>query len=330
MIVETGLESYTGAQLNPQPFDQSAQISGSQLEIVMNVIEMLRREHSYNTLTTQEDRHKGIYWCNMHADLLDTPGRACFRPELLEDLHTYIRHVADRLNLQDETTANSTLPHVVLASSASAFNLGGDLALFCRAIRDRNRAILEDYALQCVRGLHAFHTGFGIGVHTIALVQGDALGGGFEAALGCHTIVAESGVGMGFPEVLFDLYPGMGAYSFMCQRISPYQAEKLMLNGNIYSSDELYNIGLIDVLVPRGQGIAAVEEIIRNHRRIPHARRAMHKVRQQVTLEELIRITEIWVDTAMQLGEKSLRIMERLVRAQVRQGVEQVSMREVV
>lgn len=296
----------------------------------MNVVEILRREQSYSTLDIQEDRNRGIYWCNMHADLLDSPGRACFRPQLLEDIHTYIRHLAERLNLQDDTSANSILPHVVLASSASAFNLGGDLALFCRAIRDRNRTVLEDYARQCVRGVHAFHTGVGIGAHTIALVQGDALGGGFEAALSCHTIVAESGVGMGFPEVLFDLYPGMGAYSFLCQRISPYQAEKLMLDGNIYSSDELHRMGLVDVLVPRGQGIAAVEEIIRNHRRIPHARRAMHKVRQQIAIEEMMRITEIWVDTAMQLGEKSLRIMERLVKAQVRQGAEQVSIREVV
>jgi DSF synthase len=312
------------------PLDQSALITGPCLEMVMNVIEMLRREQNYNTLDIQEDRNKAIYWCNMHADLIDTPGRACFRPQLLEDLHTYIRHLPERMNLLDDSAANSILPHVVLASSAKAFNLGGDLALFCRSIREKNRNALENYARQCVTGLHAFHTGLGIGAHTIALVQGDALGGGFEAALGCNTIVAESGVGMGFPEVLFDLYPGMGAYSFMCQRISPYQAEKLMLDGNIYSSDELYKMGLVDVLVPHGQGIAAVEEVIRNHRRIPHARRAMHKVRQQVTLEELMRITDIWVDTAMQLGEKSLRTMERLVKAQVRQGVEHAVRREAM
>lgn len=296
----------------------------------MNVIEMLRREHSYSTLATQEDRHKGIYWCNMHADLINNPGRACFRPQLVEDILAYQSQLAERLTLHEDLSSEATLPHVVLASTASTFNLGGDLALFCESIRNQNRTALESYARQCVRGVHAFHVGLGVGAHTIALVQGDALGGGFEAALSCHTIVAESGVGMGFPEVLFDLYPGMGAYSFMCQRISPYQAEKLMLNGNIYSSDELYAMGLVDVLVSRGQGIAAVEEIIRNHRRIPHARRAMHKVRQQIAIEEMMRITEIWVDTAMQLGEKSLRIMERLVKAQVRQGIEQVSMREVV
>jgi DSF synthase len=37
---------------------------------------------------------------------------------------------------------------------------------------------------------------------------------------------------------------------------------------------------------------------------------------QPVTLEEMMAITEVWVDTALQLGEKSLRTMERLVRAQ--------------
>ena len=51
------------------------------------------------------------------------------------------------------------------------------------------------------------------------------------------------------------------------------------------------------------------------------ARLALHRVRDAVaplSLDELTRITEIWVDTAMQLSDKSLRVMERLVRAQLR------------
>jgi len=156
-------------------------------------------------------------------------------------------------------------------------------------------------------------------VHTVALVQGDALGGGLELALSCQTIVAESGVGMGFPEVLFDLFPGMGAYSFLCQRVSPRFAEEMMLNGTIYSSDELHRLGVIDVLVPKGEGAQAVHDLIRRNQRIAHARTAMNRVRQirnPVTLTELMQVTEIWVDTAMLLGEKSLRTMERIVRAQ--------------
>jgi DSF synthase len=69
--------------------------------------------------------------------------------------------------------------------------------------------------------------------------------------------------------------------------------------------------------------VQAVEDVIRANGRISHARAAMHRVRmesQSVTLEEMMRITEIWVDTALQLGEKSLRTMERLVQAQVRRA----------
>ena len=87
-------------------------------------------------------------------------------------------------------------------------------------------------------------------------------------------------------------------------------------------------MGLVDVLVPRGQGELAVEDVIRSNRRIAHARSAMHKVRamaQPVTLAEMMAITEVWVDTALQLGEKSLRTMERLVRAQYRRHGEPVS-----
>ena len=92
-----------------------------------------------------------------------------------------------------------------------------------------------------------------------------------------------------------------------------------MLNGTVYSSDELHKIGIVDVLVPKGEGIAAVHQVIRRNHRISHARAAMDRVREicrPVSLHELMQVTEAWVDTAMQLGDKSLRTMERLVRAQ--------------
>ena len=284
----------------------------------MVTIEKLSPVPRYTTLRVTENADASVHWCHMHADLARAPGRACFKPALVNEILQYQWSLADRLRRERGNGADS-LRHVVLASDCDAFNLGGDLEYFCDAIRRQDRHALLTYARQCVRGVHAFHSGLDAGAHSIALVQGDALGGGFEAALSCHTIVAEEGVGMGLPEVLFDLFPGMGAYSFLCKRIAPHQAEKLMLSGQIHASEELHRMGLVDVLVPRGQGVQAVEEVIRANRRIPHARAAMHRVRamaQPVTLEEMMAITEVWVDTALQLGEKSLRTMERLVRAQ--------------
>jgi DSF synthase len=288
----------------------------------MPPVELLHSRPGYTTLRTEERPSQAEYWCYMHADLAHRSGRACFTPELVGDILDYQHNLSRRLELERHN-APGGLAHVVLASASDTFNLGGDLALFCNAIRRQDRVALLDYAHRCVHGVHTFHAGLGGQAHTIALVQGDALGGGFEAALSCHTIVAEEGVGMGLPEVLFDLFPGMGAYSFLCQRVSPRVAEKLMLEGRVYEADELYRLGLIDVLVPRGEGVRAVHDVIRSNKRIPHARMAMHEVARGTTaagIGEMLRITEIWVDTALKLGEKSLRTMERLVRAQERRG----------
>lgn len=288
----------------------------------MSVVQPLFRHDAGQTLRVTEDFQQGIFWCHMHAHLKAAPGRACFSSRLIDDILAYQRSLSLRLRVHQHERAGP-MPQVVLASDDAAFNLGGDLELFSRLIRDRDRDGLMDYATRCVTGVHAFHAGLDAGAHTIALVQGDALGGGFEAALSCHTIVAEEGVLMGLPEVLFDLFPGMGAWSFLCERIAPHAAEKLMLEGQVFTSQALHAMGLVDVLVPKGEGRQAVDAVIRANQRIPHARRAMQQVRalrQAVSGEELMQVTGIWVDTALQLGEKSLRTMDRLVRAQFRRA----------
>lgn len=290
----------------------------------MPAFDAIHNDSHYSTLNAWEDASNGAYWCQMHVRRYphDSAYRPCFSTVLLKELREFQLRTAEALRRPLRNAANPrVLQHVVLASAADVFNLGGDLELFCRLIRASDRNRLMAYARQCVEVAYGFYRHLNEDVHTIALVQGDALGGGFESALCCQTIVAESGVGMGFPEVLFDLFPGMGAYSFLRKRISPTQAERMMLDGNIYSSDELHKMGVVDILVPRGEGVAAVHDLIARNRRIGHARLAMDRVQtacHPVSFEELMTVTEIWVDTALQLGDKSLRTMERLVRAQLR------------
>src|SRR5690606_41852179 len=86
-----------------------------------------------------------------------------------------------------------SIGHLLLASDADVFNLAGDLELFLRLIEAGNREPLLDYARLCVAVAHGFDRLANGRCHSIAVVQGDALGGGFEAALCCHTIVAEEG-----------------------------------------------------------------------------------------------------------------------------------------
>ena len=290
----------------------------------MNNVELLHRDStaSLSTIRIEHDTSNDSHWCFMHSQqaFAEANYRACFSPKLLRELRLFAQETIDGINQRTEA-AELHLSHIVLASDTHVFNLGGDLELFSSLIRARDRDGLLRYAAECVDSIHLLHSRLHPNAHTIALVEGDALGGGFELALACQTIVAESGVQMGFPEVLFGLFPGMGAYSLLSQRVSPKIAEEMMLNGVMYSSDELHRMGLVDVLVAKGEGVRAVHEIIRQNRRIAAARLALHRVRDAInpiSHDELMCITQIWVDTALQLGDKQLRTMERLVRAQLR------------
>lgn len=285
----------------------------------MSTIEKLPSSGSpFATIRTEDSAGGAAHWLFMHSDAA-TGIRPCCRKDMLDEMWSYMaaitRSPAER--------HSGTLRHFVLASDAVAYNLGGDLDLFTRLIREGNRDLLLNYAQRCVEGVHHLHTGFGGDVRSIALIQGDALGGGLEMALACHTIVAEEGSGLGLPEVLFGLFPGMGAYSFLCRRVSPHLAEKIILDGRVYSAEEMHAMGVVDVLVKKGEGRAAVEELIRQQQRTPQSYLAMNAARaiaQPVSYDELLEITKVWVDSALALGDRSLRTMDRLIKAQTRRA----------
>lgn len=285
----------------------------------MSNIESLHRARAYPTVRVEADPSGAGHWLYMHADHA-TGARPCFRPELMHDMWAMLSTVAT----PGAQAARTGLRHVVLASDAQgAFNLGGDLALFAQLIRARDRDGLMDYARKCIDGVHLLHDGLGGGVRTIALVQGDALGGGMELALACHVIVAEEDAELGLPEAVFGLFPGMGAYSFLSRRVPPQLAERLILEARILPAQELHRMGIVDVLAPKGQGERVVRELIQQEQRAPQAHLALNRVRRvanPVTYDELMAITGIWVDAALALGDRSLRTMERIVRAQLRRA----------
>jgi len=126
---------------------------------------------------------------------------------------------------------------------------------------------------------------------------------------------------MGFPEILFNLFPGMGAYSFLLRRVGRRQTEELISSGNTYTAHQLYNMGVVDVLAPYGEGEAAVYSYIRKHAKSANGRRGIEIARQMispVSREELSRIVSVWADAALRLTDRDMRMMERLVRAQSR------------
>jgi len=196
--------------------------------------------------------------------------RPCITPLLLLETQAWLDDISHQPSLEHI--------HYIVASSdmPGVFNLGGDLELFCKLIRRKKRMELMAYALDCIKVVYKLHSGLDRNVSVISLVQGDALGGGFETALAGDVIIAERSAKMGLPEILFNLFPGMGALSFLSRKIGHSQAEKMILSGKLYSAQELFEMCIVDILAEDGHGEKAVYDLHLQHNiRLPPRARCL-------------------------------------------------------
>jgi DSF synthase len=269
----------------------------------------------YDQLIIEFDNDAGIMWCYMNPH-----PRPCFNPQLLRDLYRFLSAIKKRVCNDVLLYGNSEIEYIVFGSyKPGIFSLGGDLKLFLECINQSDRDRLVEYMRLSIDVMYSIYTNMNAPLTTISLIRGNALGAGFEGALSCDYIVAENGVQLGFPEVLFNMFPGMGAYSFLSRRLSPIRVEKMILSGRIYSVEELYDLGLIDVVTTKKDGMQGVNDLIKKIKKSNNTRNAVFKMRgiiNPVTYEEMIEIGEMWVDSAMSLSSKELKVMGRLIRSQ--------------
>lgn len=250
----------------------------------------------------------------------DPSPRPNFNPGLLKDLDRYCHFLTDTGGTVNRRGENVPIEYAVLASrTPGVFNLGGDLNLFMQLIDNRDREGLLEYGKACINVLYRNYIGHELSITTISLIQGECLGGGFEAALSSDLLVAERQARFGFPEILFNLFPGMGAYSFLERRIGKRATEALITSGNIHSADDMLALGVVDLVVDEGRGEAELASLIKARQRnrnaltgIAAARRSVHKL----DYSELLGVVKVWVETALRLSIRDLKLMQRLISRQ--------------
>jgi len=210
---------------------------------------------------------------------------------------------------------------IVRSANPNVFNLGGDLGYFQSLIHAGDREKLAEYATAAVDMAYRNYLGHDIpGLTTVALLEGDALGGGFESALSCDVVVVEKHVKAGFPEVLFNMFPGMGGISFLSRRVGRTTVNELTSSGRLYSAQELLDLGVVDHVVDTGSGVDAVRQLMRRRERREEAHSSMNvvdKLLRPVTRQELHDVVGMWVDRALRLSPRGLEWMKRIHQQQV-------------
>ena len=237
----------------------------------------------------------------------------CFSLGVLAEL----KQVTDLIS---ELTRGTVRQLVFASDVAGVYNFGGDLSLFVLLVRAKSLHGLKLYGRQCVDLVHWLECAADRGIYTLALVRGDALGGGLESVLPVHCVIIERGTQAGFPEVLFNLYPGMGAWHFVARRSGFGVATRMITSGAIYGADELHRLCVVDVVAGAGDGERVLHQEIRKSQ--PKLRGLLSALRMRsrispVTLQQLQNTVDDWAQAALGLTDRDLRLMERLARAQL-------------
>ncbi len=150
---------------------------------------------------------------------------------------------------------------VLSAAGEKAFCVGADL-------KERNSYSDADLLRQRPIFRAAFGGVLRLPMPTIAAVHGFALGGGFEFALSCDLIVAESTAVFGLTEVTVGVLPGGGGTQLLGRRIGASRAADLIFTGRKVDIDEAERLGLVDRRVEAGQArtaaLALAEQIAAN------------------------------------------------------------------
>lgn len=134
---------------------------------------------------------------------------------------------------------------VILTGSHKAFSVGGDLKE--ENVDPTGRAErMHALALRLLQGYEKI---------TIAAIEGWALGGGLEIAMGCTFRVAAPGARLGLPEIAMGLIPGFGGTQLLPRLVGPARAVALLCDGEPIDAEAAFTIGLVDY-VAEAQGAA--------------------------------------------------------------------------
>lgn len=176
--------------------------------------------------------------------------------DVLQELDLLLRHFED--NLPRGLVIHSGKP--------SGFIMGADINEFTKITSEETAFDLVRLGQGVIDRLEALRC------PTVAVINGFALGGGFELALACQTRLAldSSSRILGFPEVLLGLHPGFGGTVRSVRLSGVRPAMELMLSGQSIHVGRAVKLGLVDRIVSADNWRQAAKEAITRPGKQPH------------------------------------------------------------
>lgn len=245
------------------------------------------------------------------------PTSPCFNSNLLGEILEHHSNIQDAAGVIVHNNKLTKINYLIIKSlTPSFFSMGGDLNQVRIAIKRGDNDWLTKYVTQCVENLWLIYKQKP-SIITIALVDGDAVGGGFDLALSADVIIATKGTHLGLPKAAFNLSSSLSTMSFLVRKIGVLEANKICLAQKTFSAEELYDVGLIDVLSAPGEMEQTLNRwLINNH----DSHNSMvgisksKKIINGIKKDELYDMADIWVNSALSLSDENLKRMEFFIK----------------
>lgn len=169
---------------------------------------------------------------------------------------------SDKLNALDAAMVDALLPLcreierssaqvVILTGEGKSFCAGGDIAAW-------SALSPEEFGQHWLRDGHlAFDALARLRQPLIAVLNGHCLGGGLELATCADLRIAEAHVKIGLPETGLGIIPGWSGTQRASRRFGAQLVRRMALFGEVFPADQALSLGLVDQIVPSGEGMTA-------------------------------------------------------------------------
>lgn len=163
------------------------------------------------------------------------------RPDAMNALNTATFHEWD--DLLNDLENDDDIRVVIITGEGKAFVAGADIV----EMKDMNGEESRTFSALGQRIFRRFET---MDKVFIAAVNGFALGGGCELAMGCDIRIASEKAKFGQPEVNLGVTPGFAGTVRLPRLVGPAKAKELLFTGDMIRADEALRIGLVNRVVP--------------------------------------------------------------------------------
>jgi len=163
-----------------------------------------------------------------------------------------------------ETVRQSDASGLICSSNKTSFIVGADIGEFAGIFASSE----TELAAWCVQSNAVFNALEALPIPTVSLIDGVALGGGFELCLATDYRVASEQAVLGFPEVSLGICPGFGGTVRAARVMDTIKAVEWISTGAHYSAEQALGTGAIDALGGANNlielGVDLLEQAIEN------------------------------------------------------------------